>query len=67
VTEVYEGPPLSTEIPDPDPWTVTFHHGDHDSVLRFWKDGSVTFEGDADEAAKQFFEAVGKCYRAGLA
>jgi len=46
----------------PDPWVITFNHGDHQSYLRFYKDGRCEFEGDADAAATQFFEAVAKNY-----
>jgi hypothetical protein len=47
------------KLPDPDPWTISFPNG---AKMRFWKDGRVTFEGNADEAAKVFYEHLVKTH-----
>lgn len=47
------------EILPPDPMTITFHGG---SKLSFYSDGRCTFEGNADEAAKLFYEHLAKVH-----
>lgn len=47
------------EIMPPDPMTITFHGG---SKLSFYSDGRCTFEGNADEAAKLFYEHLAKVH-----
>jgi hypothetical protein len=47
------------EIQPPDPMTIAFHGG---SVLSFYNDGRCTFDGNADEAAKLFYEHVAKVH-----